>query len=186
MKNSIDFLLVKVYNKYNNKGGYTMKKVKELKVEEKNNIINKLWHFYKKYSYTKNYIIGCEKNNKIYYLSCEEALLNNFIDRFELTDIKNGYSLRLNITKKLKDYIVKNGTYFMSSEEFDKYVNDISDKNEGFAFEKAIAEHFTSEKWSRDSKNFKEAGDIMINNISYQVKFKRPTLTSTITMALAE
>lgn len=163
-----------------------MKKVKDLNAVEKNNIINKLWDFYKKYSYTKNYIIGCEKNNKIYYLYCDEALLNNFIDRFELTDIKNGYSLRLNVTKKLKDYIVKNGTCFMSFEEFDKYVNDISDRNEGFAFEKAIVEHFTTEKWTRNPTDFKEAGDTMINNISYQVKFKRPTLTNTITMALAE
>ena len=53
--------------------------------------------------------------------------------------------------------------------------------NRGEIFEKLIYQHY-NQVWRKDDKPFTKYGDIQIDNIDYQIKYKRATVTTYKTM----
>lgn len=140
-------------------------------------ILEMLINGYNRHAYTDKYIIGFTYKNVVYYgFTTAETL-----DRFLILDMASrgaGYALKFkpHTDEKLALITACDMKPLASKKFFETLVND-SKYNRGEIFEKLITEHF-NQVWEKDNIPFTKAGDIVINDKHYQIKFEKASFIS--------
>ena len=126
---------------------------------------------YRQFSAADNYILGFVYEKMLYmvrvaeimprYLNVEEASRNQ------------GENLRLRLKKAHKAQLMKKAPICLGSADC---LND-SKYNKGEVFEKLVTEYY-GQTWTKNSVPFTKSGDIIINGISYQIKYEDGTFTN--------
>jgi hypothetical protein len=144
-----------------------------------------IFEIYCKFAYTENYIIGgIVKNDVKFYFFTSDELVNNLtLSKGSTTGSRGATTLRLKFSGDLRKTVEEKGVYLCTKNEFENLAKTINGKqaNRGLAFEKLIFEYF-EQTWKQDNKKFTECGDIIINNIHYQIKTAKATFTNTATL----
>lgn len=136
-------------------------------------IVKTMLRQYNKYRVNDLYMLGYIYNNNVYvtivkYIS-QKALY------IEVAPRKQGYCLRFKPTKETKEKLLKNKSTICLGNS-DILVND--KYNKGELLEKKIFE-LNNQVWKKDNTPFYIDGDIIVNDIKYQIKFEQATLTTT-------
>lgn len=142
------------------------------------------WETYKKNEFTSNLIIAFsyaesrKDEAKIYVMEIDSNsnLINDSVklDR-ESTENGGGKKIRFSPAKIVKYQMIEAGAFpIMTTAEFIKRLEawrkEAGKKyNQGELFEKLVTE-WNGEKWVKDSIPYTEAGDVVINGKSYQIK----------------
>lgn len=136
---------------------------------------------YNKVSFAHNYILGFSDNGKIYAVITDETILP-LVCKLDKGSRNNGNSLRFIPTKKQKVILKSlNPICITSVDNFSKLLQSFK-YNKGELFEKLITEFFGQE-WKKDFIPFTQAGDIIVNNVSYQIKFQYATFITEGTLS---
>ena len=131
---------------------------------------------YNSLSYAHNYIIGFSDDNKVYAVITDSNILP-LVCKLDRGSRNNGNSLRFIPTKKQKAILKTLNPFFVCTvEDFNNQLQSFR-YNRGELFEKLVTEFFGQE-WKKDFIPFTVAGDIVINNIPYQIKFERATFVT--------
>lgn len=136
-------------------------------------------------AYTSHFIIGFKYKGIVYAVKAD----NNIIEPITIIDKDGsnpGYCLRIRLNnKKIEKYLLQNAIPYGSEDFFENEVKK-SKYNRGEIFEKWVFEIY-NQPWEKNHTPFYEAGDIVINGISYQIKFDRGTfITETMIKELRE
>lgn len=146
-----------------------------------NNTLENLIEKYNKVSFAHNYILGFSDNGKIYAVITDETILSS-VCKIDKGSRNNGNSLRFIPTKKQKAILKSlNPICITSVNDFGKQLQAFK-YNKGELFEKLITELFGQE-WKKDYIPFTQAGDIIVNNVSYQIKFQYATFVTEGTLS---
>lgn len=146
-----------------------------------NNTLENLIEKYNKISFAHNYILGFSDNGKIYAVITDETILSS-VCKIDKGSRNGGNSLRFIPTKKQKAILkTLNPIYITSVDDFTKQLQSFK-YNKGELFEKLITEFFGQE-WKKDYIPFTQAGDIIVNNVSYQIKFQYATFVTEGTLS---
>lgn len=146
-----------------------------------NNTLENLIEKYNKISFAHNYILGFSDNGKIYAVITDETILSS-VCKIDKGSRNGGNSLRFIPTKKQKAILkTLNPIYITSVDSFTKQLQSFK-YNKGELFEKLITEFFGQE-WKKDYIPFTQAGDIIVNNVSYQIKFQYATFVTEGTLS---
>ena len=136
---------------------------------------------YNKVSFTHNYILGFSDNGKIYAVITDDTILSS-VCKLDKGSRNGGNSLRFIPTKKQKAILkALNPICITSVDNFSKLLQSFK-YNKGELFEKLITEFFGQE-WHKDFVPFTQAGDIVINDVPYQIKFQYATFTTEGTLS---
>lgn len=142
------------------------------------------WKTYKENEFTSNLIIAFsyaesrKDEAKIYVMEVDSH--SRLIDESVKLDRESsanggGKKIRFSPTKIVKYQMIEAGAFpIMTAEEFKKRFLDWRKEtgknyNQGEFFEKLVTE-WNGEKWVKDSIPYTEAGDVVINGKSYQIK----------------
>lgn len=134
-------------------------------------ILNYLKKEYNRLAYTHNYIYGFVYNKCIVF-----SFSNELYTTLSKGGRDYGYSIRFLPNKKVKNELIKNGYIVLCSLEYFEMLVNNSKYNKGDIFEKLVYEYF-NQTWKKDKTPFYESGDIIIDNVSYQIKFEKATFT---------
>lgn len=146
-----------------------------------NNTLENLIEKYNKVSFAHSYILGFSDNGKIYAVITDETILSS-VCKLDKGSRNGGNSLRFIPTKKQKAILkTLNPIYITSVDSFTKQLQSFK-YNKGELFEKLITEFFGQE-WKKDYIPFTQAGDIIVNNVSYQIKFQYATFVTEGTLS---
>ena len=146
-----------------------------------NNTLENLIEKYNKVSFAHNYILGFSDNGKIYATITDETILSS-VCKVDKGSRNGGNSLRFIPTKKQKAILKSlNPIYITSVDDFGKQLQSFK-YNKGELFEKLITEFFGQE-WKKDYIPFTQAGDIVINDTPYQIKFQYATFVTEGTLS---
>lgn len=128
---------------------------------------------YNKFSYTHHYMFGFIDRGVVYCAIAESDIIP-FICTLDSASRDCGFSLRFKPTKAQKELLKTKQIFVVCSEKFfDKEYTE-SKYNRGEIFEKMVTEHF-GQQWEKDNVQFTDAGDIVVDNIHYQIKFEKAT-----------
>lgn len=161
IKNTIDELNIVCYNILTNK----RKRVTTM--------LNKMINAYNLTSYTHNYIMGYEEDGYIKMSFTNEDALNHLCS---LDWTRKAYQSERKLrwkgcTKAHRKYLSQHKTIVLCTvEEFERVYESIK-YNRGEVFEKLVTEYY-NQIWFKDTVCYKVAGDIIIDNVSYQIKFQ--------------
>lgn len=146
-----------------------------------NNALENLIEKYNKVSFAHNYILGFSDNGKIYAVITDETILSS-VCKIDKGSRNGGNSLRFIPTKKQKAILKSlNPICITSIDDFTKQLQSFK-YNKGELFEKLITELFGQE-WKKDFIPFTQAGDIVINDTPYQIKFQYATFVTESTLS---
>lgn len=146
-----------------------------------NNTLENLIEKYNKISFAHNYILGFSDNGKIYAVITDETILSS-VCKIDKGSRNSGNSLRFIPTKKQKAILkTLNPICITSVDNFTKQLQSFK-YNKGELFEKLITEFFGQE-WEKDFIPFTQAGDIVINDMPYQIKFQYATFVTEGTLS---
>ena len=128
---------------------------------------------YRENSASHTYIIGFIRDGKVYYVSCDWNQLRKWLKESRTASSKGGVkSLRVYVPAEDQRKAIANGTAKILCE-----AEQLSEKNQGDAFEKAIVETLTNTVWTKDRSKFYEKGDMELNGEQVQIKLNTATLT---------
>lgn len=139
-------------------------------------IFNKMLEQYEQLSYTNKYIFGFSEKNVIYCVITNEKVLP-LVCTLDKASRGQGYALRFKPTNAQKNLLKMENIFPLCSVDFFNSIANSSKYNKGEIFEKLVTEYFGQE-WTKDNIPFTESGDIIINNIHYQIKFEKATFTN--------
>lgn len=139
-----------------------------------NEIFNTLLNNYIKINYAHSYIMGFSYHGIIYMTIITDKVLSDYA-KLDKASRGQGYSLRFRMKKAQKQAIMDtmNCISICSKQDFDNMVKN-SKYNKGEIFEKLVTEYY-GQTWYKDTTKCTKAGDIMVDKISYQIKFERGT-----------
>lgn len=135
-------------------------------------IYHKLINDYNTISYTHNYIFGFIYKKNLYKATVTAETLP-FILTLDKASRGAGFALRFNPTTEQKEMLLPYSALICSEEFFNGYC-DNNKYNKGENFEKLVTEE-AGQEWVKDNIPFTEAGDVIINNVHYQIKFTKAT-----------
>lgn len=127
---------------------------------------------YRNHSAADSYILGFINNKMLYMVEVEE-IMPRFLS-VEQASRNQGENLRLRITKKLKNQLMKKNPVCLGSASLltaEKY-------NKGEIFEKIVTEFF-GQTWVKDTVPFWVQGDIEVDGRQIQIKLDSATLMNT-------
>jgi len=127
---------------------------------------------YRNHSAADSYILGFINNKMLYMVEVEE-IMPRFLS-VEQASRNQGENLRLRITKKLKNQLMKKNPICLGSASLltaEKY-------NKGEIFEKIVTEFF-GQTWVKDTIPFWVQGDIEVDGRQIQIKLDSATLMNT-------
>ena len=127
---------------------------------------------YESVAYTNNYILGFEYKGAIYAIECDRMVVSYLT--LDKASRGAGYSLRFKPTIAQKKAMLADGAYMVCSSEYFGGLVAETKYNRGEIFEKIITER-NGQEWVKDNVPFTKAGDLMVNEISYQIKFEKAT-----------
>lgn len=142
--------------------------------------MNAMLEKYMEKSYSKHFIIGFELNGTIYAFTTSNYKVFENIIREEQSSRNQGKALRLRLKKNDKIFLVNNAIAICTKEQFNKELSN-SKYNRGEIFEKLIFSRYGME-WHKDNVKYTVAGDVIINNIHYQIKYQNATITTEKTL----
>jgi hypothetical protein len=131
---------------------------------------------YLKLSGNTKFIIGYEYDKKV-YIYFMDTLTNDFVV-YDTASKKNGgcKSIRIRLTKSMKKSILNSSIELCAITDLD------NDKyNKGEMLENRIYNKY-NQVWHKENRCFIEGGDIRIDNVEYQIKFQRATITTEKTL----
>ena len=142
-----------------------------------NKIFNTLLNNYISVNYAHSYIMGFSYSDMVYMTIVTDSALCD-LARLDKASRGQGYALRYRPSKAQKQAIVdhSDAVVVCSKKDFDNMVKN-SKYNKGEIFEKLVTEKFGQE-WHKDNTRFTESGDIMVNKVSYQIKYERGTFVN--------
>lgn len=127
---------------------------------------------YREHSAADSYILGFVNNKMLYMVEVAE-IMPRFLS-VEQASRNQGENLRLRITKKLKNQLMKKNPVCLGSASLltaEKY-------NKGEIFEKIVTEFF-GQTWVKDTIPFWVQGDIEVDGRQIQIKLDSATLMNT-------
>lgn len=133
-----------------------------------NNLINR----YNRIAYTHRYIFGFELGGNIYYAYAESDILP-YVCTLDKSSRGYGFSLRFCPNKAQKLLLMESAQLLCSAKYFNELKSE-SKYNRGEIFEKLITEAYGQE-WVKDNVPFTQAGDIVVNEVHYQIKYQAAT-----------
>lgn len=126
-------------------------------------------NLYNKYNKADKMIYGFIYNHKVYYTNHSNGLC---LSR-QSSNKGGNITLRYRPTKSDKMQALDKATFLISEQDFIELVNN-SKYNKGEIFEKLITELY-NQVWYKDSVPFYQGSDLIVDNISYQIKFQGAT-----------
>ena len=146
-----------------------------------NNRLVNLLDRYNKLSYAHDYIIGFSDGDSIYAVITDSSILS-LICKLDRGSRNSGDSIRFIPTRKQKAILKSLNPFFVcTTADFNSKLQSFK-YNRGELFEKLITELFNQE-WKKDYIPFTQAGDIIVNNVSYQIKFQYATFVTEGTLS---
>ena len=127
---------------------------------------------YERVAYTNNYILGFEYKGAIYAIECDRMVVSYLT--LDKASRGAGYSLRFKPTIAQKKAMLADGAYMVCSSEYFGGLITETKYNRGEIFEKIITER-NGQEWMKDNVPFTKAGDLIVDEISYQIKFEKAT-----------
>lgn len=144
-------------------------------------ILETLIDRYNKVSFAHNYILGFCDNGRIYACITDENILSS-VCKIDRGSRNGGNSLRFIPTKKQKAILKTLNPFFVcTTDDFNSKLQ-LFKYNRGELFEKLITEFF-GQVWYKDYIPFTQAGDIVINDTPYQIKFQYATFVTEGTLS---
>lgn len=143
-------------------------------------MLKNLFSIYERHAYTHNYIMGFVENGKVYMAFTTSAVVADTLT-LDTASRGAGKSIRYKGTRAdvrtLKAHAL--AVVFLCSVDYLEAVARTLGKqvNRGAAFEKLVTEYF-GQTWVKDSVPFTEAGDLEVDGIAYQIKYKNATFAN--------
>jgi len=143
-------------------------------------MLKNLFSIYERHAYTHNYIMGYTENGKVYMALTTSAVVADVLT-LDTASRGAGKSIRYKATSADVRTLKRNALEirFLCSAEYLEAVAHTLGKqvNRGAAFEKLVTEYF-GQTWKKDSVPFTKAGDIEVDGIAYQIKYKNATFAN--------
>lgn len=139
-------------------------------------LFNEMLNKYNRISFTHNYIFGFYFKKNVYYIYITAEILP-FILTLDKASRGQGYGLRFSPNNEQKVLLLSKGAKLLCSKEYFDSTVENSKYNKGEIFEKMVTEN-AGQTWTKDNLPFTMGGDVIINNIPYQVKFEKATFTN--------
>ena len=130
---------------------------------------------YNALAYTHDYIFGFHFAGNIYMAYADRSMLPAIL-ALDKASRGQGYALRFKPNKDVKVALMPKATLLCSKDFFDSELEN-SKYNKGELFEKMVTEHY-GQKWHKDNVPFTDAGDLDVDDMSYQIKFEKATFTN--------
>lgn len=130
---------------------------------------------YNALAYTHDYIFGFHFAGNIYMAYADSSMLPALLT-LDKASRGQGMALRFNPNKGVKVALMPNATLLCSKDFFDSELEN-SKYNKGELFEKMVTEYYGQE-WHKDNVPFTDAGDLDVDDMSYQIKFEKATFTN--------
>lgn len=134
-----------------------------------------LQDFYHESAYTDRYILVYTISGVVYMTFCNAEMVNR-VTCLDTASRGHGFSLRFKPNKAQKQMLLANGATALCSADFFDAVYQNCKYNRGEVAEKMVTEYF-GQIWEKDNVPYTEAGDIVLNNIHYQIKYEKATFT---------
>lgn len=151
--------------------------------EIKNYLINE----YNKLAFTHSYIFGYAYNGMVYAARVMDARnLLPFLTYVDRASSKNGRTHSLKYRPNNKQWIMlcaqAEEVKTICTVEYLENLKANSRKNRGQLFEELVAQAFGGELEIKTNLKFTKSGDMILNNVSYQVKYTKATFTDERTL----
>lgn len=142
---------------------------------------------YNKLAYTHSYIFGYIESGMIYGAIVDNgASLLQYITTLDRASSKNGgtYALKYKPNKAMLALIKSSASKIVPimTEALLEKIKSESNHNRGQIFEDEVAKVLKADKPTRQNAKFTECGDVIVNNIHYQVKYLKATFTDERTL----
>lgn len=151
--------------------------------EIKNYLINE----YNKLAFTHSYVFGYACNGIVYAARVMDARnLLPFLTYVDRASSKNGRTHSLKYRPNSKQWIMvcaqAEEVKTICTVDYLENLNANSRKNRGQLFEELVAQAFGGELEIKTNLKFTKSGDMILNNVSYQVKYTKATFTDERTL----
>lgn len=129
--------------------------------------------FYNERSYTHRYIFGVSYKGTVYAVRAESDVLPY---QLTLDDASRGAgsALKFRPNNDQRIALIALGAEVVCSTAELEHLFKVSKYNRGEIFEKLVTEMY-GQTWKKDNVPFYKAGDIVIDGVSYQIKYERAT-----------
>ena len=144
------------------------------------NIKKMLTDGYNELAFTDKYILVYTFNKTVYFTITDNKIVDTVL-KLDKASRGAGYSLRFKPNKQQKILLMSLGATALCSLEYFNTLVCESIYNRGEIAEKLVTEFFNQE-WEKDNIPFTEAGDIIVNDTHYQIKFEKATFINEKTL----
>lgn len=149
----------------------------------KNYLINE----YNKLAFTHSYIFGYACNGIVYAARVIDARnLLPFLTYVDRASSKNGRTHSLKYRPNSKQWIMicaqAEEVKAICTVDYLENLKANSRKNRGQLFEELVAQAFGGELEIKTNLKFTKSGDMILNNVSYQIKYTKATFTDERTL----
>lgn len=135
-------------------------------------------------AYTDQYIIAYKVKGVVYFTLCDSHMVDR-VTSVEHGHTGDGFALRFKPNMAKRRLLMSHNCTVLCSEKFLVETTKSNKYNTGENIEKLITE-FYGQTWKKDKIPFTESGDIVINGISYQIKYEDGTFTNEKQLASLE
>ena len=137
-----------------------------------------MFAFYNLISVAQGYIIGFERNHKIYMVRLyAKHLPTKWLRNGHTSSGKGGVKqIKIYIPTEDRDAMIANGKAIYLGDE--SILNELPKFNRGENFERIVTERLTKKTWVKDRTPFYKDGDITYYNRKLQIKFNLAELTN--------
>lgn len=143
-----------------------------------------LWTRYNNLAYAHEYILGFTYKGVVYAVTVDSNVCSKVLT-LDKASRGAGYALRFKPNTSSKLYLLSLGAKVICSVNYFNALVDESKYNRGEIFEMLITK-YAGQDWEKDNIPFTDAGDIVIDNVAYQIKFEKATYTNEKSLARLE
>lgn len=131
---------------------------------------------YHSLAYTNQYILAYKMKGVVYFTLCNSEIVDK-VTSIEHGHVGDGFALRFKPNMVKRRFLMAQNCTVLCSEKFLVEMTKNSKYNNGDNVERLISEYY-GQTWTKNSVPFTKAGDIVINGISYQIKYEDGTFTN--------
>lgn len=140
-------------------------------------LLNAMIDRYNAFAYTHNYLYGFYYKNLVHMVRTTAETMP-YILKIDKASRGGGYSLRFCPTADQKIFLMSlGGSTILCSKSFFEQTCKENRYNQGENFERMVFEYYHL-PWTKNNTCFTKAGDIVIDDVAYQIKFERATFTN--------
>lgn len=140
------------------------------------------FRYYNRLTGADKTLIFFEFQNEIYIHECKHIAPRWAHEEWESSKNGGHQKFKMYITTKEKARLVKASTKIMTAEEF----SAIPYKNNGHKCEAWLHKVCDLGEYTPDNLRFDKGGDVVINGVSYQVKYQNASLTNVVVLHKAQ